>query len=64
MTAKPSPKELAEAVDLRLNRARSWLRKSRKAGSSVPPDHVHSSSSFGLPSMRFMGIDGDAIMPF
>ncbi len=38
MTAKPSPKELAEAVDLRLNRARSWLHKSRKAGSSVPPD--------------------------
>lgn len=37
-TLEPSPKEVAEAVELRLYRARSWLRKSRKAGSSTPPD--------------------------
>lgn len=38
MVVTPNTKELTEAVDLRLNRARSWLRKSRKAGSSTPPD--------------------------
>ncbi|MBY0247791.1 MAG: hypothetical protein K2Q17_08995 [Nitrospiraceae bacterium] len=38
MVVKPNTKELTEAVDLRLNRARSWLRKSRKASSSTPPD--------------------------
>lgn len=38
MAVKPGPKELADAVKLRLKRARSWLGKSRKAGSSMPPD--------------------------
>ena len=37
-TPEPRPREIAEAVALRLYRARSWLRKSRKAGSTTPPD--------------------------
>lgn len=37
-TRPPSPNEVAEAAALRLYRARSWLRKSRKAGSNTPPD--------------------------